>query len=112
MMTSNQLGDIPYMEGLGFGYGFGVRTTTPEDGSEGDRPADQVAAPMPASRLPGEMSEEEAQQLLDALSSEEAAFQAPALMNGRGRPGSLQTKRDWYAATVWNSDTTQNESKR
>jgi CubicO group peptidase (beta-lactamase class C family) len=32
LMTSNQLGDIPYASGQGFGLGFGVLTETPEDG--------------------------------------------------------------------------------
>lgn len=37
MMTSNQLGDIPYTPGQGFGLGFGILTETPESGigSEG-----------------------------------------------------------------------------
>ncbi|MTB53246.1 serine hydrolase [Lewinella sp. W8] len=34
LMTSNQLGDIPYQKGMGFGYGFGLRTTDPEDGTD------------------------------------------------------------------------------
>lgn len=32
LMTSDQLGDIPYVSGMGFGFGFGLRTTTPENG--------------------------------------------------------------------------------
>jgi CubicO group peptidase (beta-lactamase class C family) len=34
LMTKNQLGDIPYLKGMGFGYGFGLRTSDPEDGSD------------------------------------------------------------------------------
>lgn len=32
MMTANQLGDIPYQPGQGFGLGFGLLTETPENG--------------------------------------------------------------------------------
>ncbi len=32
LMTSNQLGDIPYTTGQGFGLGFGLLTETPENG--------------------------------------------------------------------------------
>lgn len=32
MMTSNQLGDIPYPAGKGFGLGFGIDTEQPKDG--------------------------------------------------------------------------------
>ena len=32
MMTTNQLGEIPYPTGKGFGLGFGIDTKVPEDG--------------------------------------------------------------------------------
>jgi len=32
LMTSDQLGDIPYLPGQGFGLGFGLLTETPENG--------------------------------------------------------------------------------
>ncbi len=74
--------------------GAGEAADAKEPASKGTQPQDQVAQPSQAPRQAGEMSREEAVQLLESLSDQEGRFR-PQFQRGQGRSQQNRSGRDW-----------------